>query len=112
MRVKRGPTLPGYAQRRMSAAGARRKVDASAGDWKDLPGTRRARFEPRRGRARIARVTQRTVVLKVPASRGAEIERRLVEQRFEIRTAPYALYSARGEGVVATHYSSGKFVVQ
>jgi ribonuclease HIII len=48
----------------------------------------------------------------VPASRGAEIERRLVEQRFEIRTAPYALYSARGEGVVATHYSSGKFVVQ
>lgn len=29
-----------------------------------------------------------------------------------MRGAPYALYSAKGEGVVVTHYSSGKFVVQ
>jgi ribonuclease HIII len=57
-------------------------------------------------------VAQRTVVLKVPAARGAEIERRLLEQRFEFRSAPYALFSAKGEGVVVTHYTSGKFVVQ
>ncbi len=29
-----------------------------------------------------------------------------------MRSAPYALYWARGEGVVVTHYESGKFVVQ
>lgn len=51
-------------------------------------------------------------MLKIPASRGPSIERRLVEQRFEMRGAPYALYSAKGEGVVVTHYNSGKFVVQ
>ncbi len=57
-------------------------------------------------------MAQRTVVVKVPASRGRELERRLVERRFEMRSAPYALYWARGEGVVVTHYESGKFVVQ
>ncbi|MBL8803842.1 MAG: ribonuclease HIII [Planctomycetes bacterium] len=57
-------------------------------------------------------MTQRTLVVKVPASRGAELERKLIAQRFEMRSAPYALYWARGEGVVVTHYESGKFVVQ
>jgi len=57
-------------------------------------------------------VPQKTLVLKIPASRGPEIERKLVAQQFEMRGAPYALYSAKGQGVVVTHYTSGKFVVQ
>lgn len=81
---------------------------AASGRWASGPPC----FEAQRERARIRRVTQRTVVVKVPASRGRELERRLVEQRFEMRSAPYALYWARGDGVVVTHYESGKFVVQ
>ena len=63
-------------------------------------------------RARIRDVAQKTLVLKVPASRGPQIERALIARQFEMRSAPYALYWARGEGVVVTHYESGKFVVQ
>ena len=45
-------------------------------------------------------------------SRARDLERRLTERAFTFRSAPHALLSAKGEGVVATLYSSGKLVVQ
>ena len=54
----------------------------------------------------------KTLVLKVPPELGPEIERKLAAGAFSFRSTPHALYSAKGEGVVATHYRSGKFVIQ
>jgi ribonuclease HIII len=51
-------------------------------------------------------------VLQVPAERAGEIERRLAARAFSFRATPHALFSAHGEGVVATHYRSGKLVIQ
>jgi len=57
-------------------------------------------------------VTQRTLVLQVPPSRGADMRSALAAGDFEFRPVPYALFSAKGEGAVATFYASGKLVVQ
>ena len=57
-------------------------------------------------------MAQKTLVLQIPRDRGQEIQRRFASAGFEFRPAPYAWYSARGAGVVATHYTSGKFVIQ
>lgn len=57
-------------------------------------------------------MAQKTVVLAMPAARGNELKRALGEQNFEFRPVPHALFSAKGEGVVATLYASGKLVIQ
>ena len=58
------------------------------------------------------RVAQKTLVVQVSPSRAADIERRLASGSFAFRSAPHALLSVKGEGVVATLYTSGKLVVQ
>jgi ribonuclease HIII len=57
-------------------------------------------------------VTQRTLVLLVPPSRGADLRAALAAGDFDFRPVPHALFSAKGEGAVATLYTSGKLVVQ
>jgi ribonuclease HIII len=57
-------------------------------------------------------VAQKTLVLQVSPARAADLERQLAARAFSFRPAPHALFSAKGEGVVATHYRSGKLVVQ
>jgi ribonuclease HIII len=57
-------------------------------------------------------VAQKTVVVQMSPARARDLERRLTERAFTFRSAPHALLSAKGEGVVATLYSSGKLVVQ
>jgi ribonuclease HIII len=76
------------------------------------PGARRASFLALGGRARIRRVAQKTLVLQVSPARAADLERQLAARAFAFRPTPHALFSAKGEGVVATHYRSGKLVVQ
>lgn len=58
------------------------------------------------------RVTQRTLVVQLPRARGVELKRRLEAGAFDFRSVPHALFSVKGEGVVATFYESGKLVVQ
>lgn len=55
---------------------------------------------------------QKTLVIELPAKLGPELEKRLAAGAFSFRPAPHALFSAKGEGVVATHYLSGKLVIQ
>jgi len=55
---------------------------------------------------------QRTLVLRVEAELGRALEGRLSAEGFSFRPVPHAAFSARGAGVVATLYSSGKLVVQ
>lgn len=57
-------------------------------------------------------MAQKTLVLQVSPARAADLERQLAARAFSFRPAPHALFSAKGEGVVATHYRSGKLVVQ
>ncbi len=57
-------------------------------------------------------VTQRTLVLRVPDAERDGLRRKLEGGPFDFRPVPHALFSARGEGVVATLYRSGKLVVQ
>ena len=57
-------------------------------------------------------MAQKTVVLAMSAARGNELKRALGEQSFEFRPVPHALFSAKGEGVVATLYATGKLVIQ
>ena len=57
-------------------------------------------------------MAQKTLVLQVSPARAADLERQLVARAFSFRPTPHALFSAKGEGVVATHYRSGKLVVQ
>jgi ribonuclease HIII len=57
-------------------------------------------------------VAQKTLVLQVPLARAREIQRALAAGAFEFRPTPHALFSAKGEGVVATQYNSGKLVIQ
>ena len=58
------------------------------------------------------RVAQETLVYKVRPEHAALIEGRFDSGRFEFRSTPYARFSAKGEGVVVTLYTSGKLVVQ
>ena len=57
-------------------------------------------------------MTQRTIVLSVPPARRAAVRAALAAGPFEFRPVPHALFSAKGEGAVATLYTSGKLVVQ
>ena len=57
-------------------------------------------------------MTQETIVIKLSSAKAAELERKLAKERFDFRSVPYASFSARGEGVIMTHYTSGKLVVQ
>jgi len=57
-------------------------------------------------------VTQETLVYKVRPEHAALIEGRIDPAQFEFRRVPHARFSAKGEGVVATLYTSGKLVVQ
>lgn len=57
-------------------------------------------------------MVQATLVAKLSPAQGRELEARLVRAAFEFRGVPYARFSARGEGVVVTLYTSGKLVVQ
>lgn len=58
------------------------------------------------------RVSQKTLVVHLPRARGVELKRRLESGAFDFRSVPHALFSVKGEGVVATYYESGKLVVQ
>jgi ribonuclease HIII len=55
---------------------------------------------------------QETLVLRVDPARAAALRARLAEGEFDFRPVPHALFSVKGEGVVATFYASGKLVVQ
>ena len=57
-------------------------------------------------------MSQRTIVLSVPPARRAGLRAALAAGSFEFRTVPHALFSAKGDGAVATLYASGKLVVQ
>ena len=57
-------------------------------------------------------MAQKTLVLTLDRARAAELRRRLGEERYEFRPVPYSLFSAKGGGVVATYYTSGKLVIQ
>jgi ribonuclease HIII len=51
-------------------------------------------------------------VLKLSPLRGQALKSRLGGGDFEFRPVPHAVFSVKGEGVVATLYVSGKLVVQ
>lgn len=55
---------------------------------------------------------QETVVVVIPFADRSALRQRLASGTFEFRSVPHALFSVKGEGVVATLYKSGKFVVQ
>ena len=63
-------------------------------------------------RATIGAVTQSTLVFKLPATTQRALRQRLDAEAFEFRRVPHAVFSARGSGVIATLYRSGKLVVQ
>lgn len=51
-------------------------------------------------------------MLKLSPAARADLEQRLQAGPFDFRSVPHAVFSARGEGVTATLYTSGKLVVQ
>ncbi len=51
-------------------------------------------------------------MLAVDGAQAREIERKLIASAFSFHSAPHATFSAKGQGVVATHYHSGKLVIQ
>ncbi len=55
---------------------------------------------------------QETLVLKLAAAERQALRERLDAGAFEFRSAPHADFSVKGEGVVATLYTSGKLVIQ
>ncbi len=57
-------------------------------------------------------MAQETVVRKLDRSAQLAFQARLEGEPFEHRRVPHAVVSVKGEGVVATLYSSGKLVVQ
>src|SRR5262245_1292116 len=57
-------------------------------------------------------VAQRTLVVQVAPADRARLQARLETGVFDHRNVPYALFSVKGEGAVATLYASGKLVVQ
>jgi ribonuclease HIII len=57
-------------------------------------------------------MAQTTLVRELSKGEQRELEERLKAGRFEWRSVPHAAFQVRGEGVVATLYTSGKFVVQ
>lgn len=57
-------------------------------------------------------MTQRTEVFRFPPARAQELRRALADAGFEERKLAHAFFQARGEGVIASLYRSGKLVVQ
>ena len=57
-------------------------------------------------------MAQKTLVLKLAPKEQTALEGNLSQGAFEHRSVPHARLSVKGEGVVATLYSSGKLVVQ
>ena len=57
-------------------------------------------------------MAQQTLVLKIAPARASAMRARLAQGAFDFRPVPHALFSVKGEGVVATFYASGKLVVQ
>ncbi len=57
-------------------------------------------------------MAQTTLVWKLTAHEGRSLEQRLAQGSFDFRSVPHAIFSAKGEGVVVTLYTSGKLVVQ
>lgn len=57
-------------------------------------------------------MSQRTLVLKLDRTRADALAARLEGQPFEWRKPPHSRFQVRGDGVVATLYTSGKLVVQ
>jgi len=65
-----------------------------------------------RGWCKNPRLAQNTLVVKLDAEGQERLRGRLDGGDFEYRSVDHASFSARGEGVVATLYLSGKLVVQ
>ncbi|MEW6074178.1 MAG: ribonuclease HIII [Planctomycetota bacterium] len=57
-------------------------------------------------------MAQETLVVRLDVAAQKRLRARLAGGSFEFRPVEYARFSARGEGVVATLYTSGKLVVQ
>ena len=57
-------------------------------------------------------MSQTTHVVRLDARAQEELRARMEGERFEYRSVPHAVFSAKGEGVVATLYTSGKLVIQ
>ncbi len=57
-------------------------------------------------------MVQSTLVLVIPPSERDALRGRIEAGDFEHKSVPHALFSVKGEGVVATLYASGKFVIQ
>lgn len=57
-------------------------------------------------------MAQETLVLRIDPARAAALRARLAQGAFDFRPVPHALFSVKGEGVVATFYATGKLVVQ
>lgn len=55
---------------------------------------------------------QETFVTKVPKGAFQSLEASVARGPFEFRSVPHAVFSAKGDGVVATLYTSGKLVIQ
>lgn len=72
----------------------------------------RTRGAPAHGAATLARVTQRTLVLTLAKAAADALAARLEGADFEWRSPPHSRFQVRGDGVVATLYTSGKLVVQ
>jgi ribonuclease HIII len=57
-------------------------------------------------------VAQSTLVVALSKPRLVQLKAQLERGPFDFRAVPHALFSVKGEGVVATAYASGKLVVQ
>jgi ribonuclease HIII len=57
-------------------------------------------------------MAQQTLVLRLKAADGRALRAALDRAGWEMRSAPYAHFSARTSGATVTHYESGKLVVQ
>jgi ribonuclease HIII len=57
-------------------------------------------------------MTQETLVVQLAPLHADALKRQLDPARFDLRSAPHAFFSAKGEGVVVTFYESGKLVIQ
>jgi len=57
-------------------------------------------------------VAQSTRVVELSRSRIEQLKQHLERGAFDFRSVPHAVFSVKGEGVVATAYASGKLVVQ
>ncbi|HTF89146.1 MAG TPA: ribonuclease HIII [Planctomycetota bacterium] len=57
-------------------------------------------------------MAQSTRVVALTRTRMAQLKASLERGAFDFRSVPHALFSVKGEGVVATAYASGKLVVQ